>query len=79
MQSLDGVVTLVQEGRFLMQSDAGPYHVFILSHAAAAEPDQLPALQRDQARVRVRFKRGRDTIAMVAHRIERLPGRAAHD
>ena len=67
-------MTLVQEGRFLMQSDGGDCHLFILAHTAAAEPDQLPQLQRDQAHVRVRFKPGEGVIAMVAHRIERLPG-----
>jgi hypothetical protein len=74
---LDGIVTLVQEGRFLMQSDGGECHLFILAHGAAAEPDQLLQLQRDQAHVRVRFKPAKDVIAMVAHRIERLPDRSA--
>lgn len=77
MRSVDGIVTLVQEGRFLMQSDSGECQLFILAHDAAAEPDQLPQLQRDQAHVRVRFKPGKGVIAMVAHRIERLPERTA--
>ena len=43
MASMDGVVTIVQEGRFQLTDDAGVTHLFILGHAAAAEPEQLAA------------------------------------
>lgn len=51
-----GVVTIVQEGRFQMTDDDGISHLFILSHNAAAETDQLVALQNRQTRVRVRYQ-----------------------
>jgi hypothetical protein len=53
---MTGLITIVQEGRFQMTDDDGVSHLFILSASAAAEAEQLTALQRRQARVRVRYK-----------------------
>ncbi|MBV8612988.1 MAG: hypothetical protein JOY66_04355 [Acetobacteraceae bacterium] len=72
MHSIEGVVTIVQEGRFQLTDRDGVSHQFELSHRAAAEPDQLPPLQRDQARVRVRYEPGENVIGFVARSIERL-------
>ncbi len=63
---MDGVVTIVQEGRFQMTDDAGVSHLFILSPSAAAETEQLAGLQRRQARVRVRYRRARNVIGHTA-------------
>ena len=56
MRSIEGVVTIVQEGRFQLVDDAGVAHLFLLGHAAAADPEQLAPLQREQARVRVTYR-----------------------
>lgn len=64
---MDGVVTIVAESRFQLRDDLGVSHLFLLSHAAWAEPDQLEPLQRKQARVRVRYTEPRNVLALVAH------------
>ena len=69
MRSIEGLVTIVQEGRFQLVDDAGVAHLFLLSHAAAADPEQLVPLQREQARVRVNY---RPTPRLIAHTAERL-------
>jgi hypothetical protein len=72
MKTLEGIVTLVQEGRFLLRATTGESHLFVLSHKAPLEPEQLPPLQHDQARVRVSYKDAHDLIARIAHAVERL-------
>ncbi|WP_202397227.1 hypothetical protein [Teichococcus coralli] len=67
---MEGVVTIVQEGRFQLTDDGGVSHLFLLSHDAAAEPEQLPPLQRRQARVRVSYTPARNLIGLVAHAVE---------
>ena len=70
MRTMEGVVTLAQESRFQLMDDAGVYHLFLLSHGAAAEPAELTPLQARQARVRVRYRHATNLIAQVAHRID---------
>ncbi len=65
-----GVVTIAQEGRFQMTDDAGVSHLFILGHSAAAEPQQLAALQARQARVRVHYKAAANLIGNAVTTIE---------
>jgi hypothetical protein len=72
MHSIEGILTIVQEGRFQLTDQDGVSHQFELSHRSAAEPDQLPPLQREQARVRVRYEPGENVIGFVARSIERL-------
>ena len=69
-QSMDGVVTIVQEGRFQLTDGRGVSHLFILGPNAAAETDQLAPLQRAQARVRVRYTPAANLIGNVASAIE---------
>lgn len=70
MASMEGVVTLVQEGRFLLQSEPqGEHHLFVLSHRSGAEPAQLAPLQRAQTRVRVDYEDAPDAIAKLARSI----------
>ena len=72
MHSIEGIVTIVQEGRFCLTDQDGVSHQFELSHRAPAEPDQLPPLQTEQARVRVTYGLGENVIGFVARLIERL-------
>jgi hypothetical protein len=68
-RTMTGVVTIVQESRFQMIDDAGVSHLFVLAPNAAAEPSQLAALQRAQARVQVRFSPARNVIGHLAYAI----------
>lgn len=76
MKTLEGTVLLVQEGRFMVQTSQGETHLFVLSHRAPLEPQQLPPLQRDHARVRVTYDDAPHVIARTAHAIERLGPRS---
>ena len=69
-QRMEGVVTIVQEGRFQLTDAAGVSHLFILGPNTAAETDQLPALQRRQARVRVHYTPAKNVIGNVISSIE---------
>ncbi len=69
MQSIQGIVTIVQEGRFQLIDRKGVAHHFLLSHRAALEPEQLAALQRAQSHVRVWFTAAPGVIGHAAERI----------
>jgi hypothetical protein len=75
MKQVKGMVLFAQESRFMLETDAGERHLFILSHKASAEPQQLPPLQHRQARVRVTYEEGPDVIGYVAHAVDLLPRR----
>lgn len=72
MPTTEGVVTIVQEGRFQLLDANGVGHLFLLGHTAAAEPEQLPPLQHRQARVRVSYREPGGVIGRVATRIDVL-------
>ncbi len=74
MLQMQGIITIVQESRFQLTDDQGASHLFILGHAALAEPSQLAPLQREQARVRVTYMQPRNIIGMVAKKIELAEG-----
>jgi hypothetical protein len=69
-KAMCGVMTIVQEGRFQMTDDAGVSHLFILAYSAAAEPQQLTALQARQARVRVHYRPAANLIGNTVTAIE---------
>lgn len=69
MDEIEGTVIFAQESRFQLLDRHGVGHHFVLSHASAAEPAQLSALQRDQAQVRVGYSVAKDMIAHAAIRI----------
>ncbi len=77
MPEVQGTVVLAQEGRLQLLDDQGVGHLFILSHSASAEPQQLYALQNDQSRVRITFAEARHVIGLVAEKIEVLGAEAA--
>ena len=69
MDSMEGIVTIVQEGRFMLTDDAGAAHLFMLDPLAAAETEQLAPLQAQQARVRVRYETPRNVIGLLARSV----------
>jgi len=77
MKTLEGTVLLVQEGRFMVQTSEGETHLFVLSHRAPLEPQQLPPLQHAHARVRVTYDDAPHVIALTAHAIERVAPQSA--
>ncbi len=72
MESMEGIITIVQEGRFQLCDADGVSHQFELSHKAAVEPAQLPPLQSEQAHVRVTYEPGENVIGFIVRSIERL-------
>jgi hypothetical protein len=75
MKHVKGTVLFTQESRFMLETDTGERHLFILSHKASAEPQQLPPLQHRQARVRVTYDEGPDVIGNIAYAVDLLPKR----
>ena len=65
-----GTILLVQEGRFLLETEQGESHLFILSGSAACEPQQLPHANRK--RVWVTYSEASDVIGCVAHSVQLL-------
>ena len=72
MRSIEGLVTIVQEGRFQLLDRDGVAHQFLLAHDAPLEPEQLPSLL--QRRVRVAFTDPAGVIAHLANRVDALDG-----
>ncbi len=72
MKTIEGMVTIVQESRFQLTDDCGVSHLFLLGHDSFAEPDQLEALARTQARIRVRYSEPADVIGLMAHSMATL-------
>lgn len=67
VRTVTGRITLVQESRFRLTTNEGRGKLFLLSHAASIEPQDLAGLQHDQTRVTVRYTDAREMIAGVAH------------
>jgi hypothetical protein len=72
METADGIITVVQEGRFKLVTDGGRVMHFVLAHDAAIEPEDLPPLARAQTSVRVAYTRPKHLIAAVAHSLQTL-------
>jgi hypothetical protein len=69
MPKMTGTVVIAQESRFQLIDDDGAGHLFILSPAASAEPQQLYGLQERQARVRVSYTNPPRIIGLLAQKI----------
>lgn len=76
METVEGIVTLVQEGRFKLVTDESRVMHFVLAHSAAIEPEDLPPLAERQARVRVAYSRPDHLVAAVAHELSALDQKA---
>ena len=64
---MDGTLLLAQESRFLLETEQGRGHLFVLSHGANREPQDLPAFRGKK--LRVAYSSGGGLLALVAHRI----------
>ena len=73
---MDGIVTIVQEGRFQLTDEGGVSHQFVLGKSALAETPQLRPLQTRQARVRVKYSDAPGIVGLIARRIELLDSTA---
>ncbi len=73
MATVCGIVTVAQENRFQLALDEGGTRLFVVSHDAGIEPDQLAALQARQAHVSVTFRSADELIAGEARSIAELP------
>ncbi len=72
MPDMEGVVTIVQEGRFQLTDIGGVSHHFVLGRHALCETEQLPKLAHEQAFVRIKYAQAKGVIAFVAKRITLL-------
>jgi hypothetical protein len=69
MRMASGIIVLTQESRFRLVDSEGRGRMFLLSHKASIEPQDLPQLQRTQAPVTVRYSEAPDLVADLAHDI----------
>src|SRR5436305_14745360 len=72
MATVSGRISIVQEGRFVLEDDRGGHRLFLLSHASPFNPEDLRALARRQQRIEVAYTEPADLVAAVAHRIALL-------
>jgi formate dehydrogenase major subunit len=69
MASISGRIVIVQEDRFLLETDSGGHRLFILAHGAALDPEDLRALSRAGQRLTVSFSDPEHLVASVAEQI----------
>jgi hypothetical protein len=67
MHTRHGVITLVQEHRFHLVDDDGAHKLFILSHDAPLEWQDLERLEKSASHVRVSYEDAPGMIAATAH------------
>ncbi|MEJ2376834.1 MAG: formate dehydrogenase [Pseudolabrys sp.] len=78
MPEQSGRITVVQEGRFLLEDDGGHHRLFITAHDLNFNPEDLRALARDKQRVAVRYSEPEHLIAAQAENIA-LAGSVVND
>ena len=61
-----GTVVVVQETRFRLVTYEGRAELFLVAHGCAIEPQDLLALQYQQARVRVTYRPASGLVAGLA-------------
>ena len=76
METVSGVITLVQEDRFQLAGEDGHKHLFVLSHRSLADIDDLQALERSRQRVAVRCVPADRLVAYVAKSVTPADGGA---
>ncbi len=74
MAQMSGRITLVQEGRFLLESDGGGHRLFVTSAELGFNPEDLRSLSRAQRRITVHYHEPEHLIAGVAEAIDIADG-----
>jgi hypothetical protein len=67
METVSGVITLVQEDRFQLVDSSGRNLLFVLTYRAPVDGDDLRAFERSRCRVTVRCGKAEGLIANAAH------------
>lgn len=67
LNSINGVITVVQEHRFQLREDNGQHRLFILAHDAPQEWDDLQVLKDQQQPVTVYYSNNEKLVAATAH------------
>jgi hypothetical protein len=67
---MDGTILLVQEGRFMVETEQGESHLFILARDSECEPQQLS--DANHKKIRVTYSDASDVIGCVAHSVQLL-------
>ena len=70
METTVGYISVVQEGRFRLETGDGRSALFLLDRSAPLEPQDLPVIARDRVRVAVRWTRSDGRLARLAHDIQ---------
>lgn len=79
LNSVNGVITIVQEHRFQLRQDNGQHCLFILAHDAPQEWEDLQVLKDHEQPVTVFYSSIDKLVAAMAHDIwQRSPLRAMH-
>jgi hypothetical protein len=76
MKSVEGIITLAQEGRFELVTEGGRVMQFVLAHNARIEPQDLPSLRRQGWHLRVEYTEPTHIIGHVAHRLWVVDGKS---
>ncbi len=71
-KTVRGRILFVQEGRFMLRDESGAGQLFVLSHRASVEAEQLPPLQHAQARVEVECEDEPKGMSAVAYAVRVL-------
>ena len=70
MNRARGTITLIQEERFQLDCDDGINRLFVLSHKAPLETDELARLKRGGVRVEVLYDDRPDLIGHTAYDVQ---------
>ena len=70
MNTARGTITLIQEERFQLDCDDGIQRLFLLSHKAPLESDELARLKRGGVRVEVLYDDRPDLLAHTAYDVQ---------
>lgn len=76
LHQMTGRISIVQEGRFRLNSDDGRSALFVLAHDAPLDAQDLADLARSSLRLTVHFREGPGRAFSVAHDLTK-PGEAA--
>jgi hypothetical protein len=71
VKTATGTITLVQEERFQLACDDGGQRLFVLSHDAPLESEELASLKRDGTRVEVLYDERPGLLAHAAHALRK--------